>query len=117
MDGRTASVRLQGYTSPSAELLCGLHQGSPISPILFLLYTEPIYRLQIGAAKYGYADDVAMLFTGDSLDDTTEQANAAVSQLVEWGQDNGIAFDYEKMDIMHFGYRLKGAGPSIRHGT
>ena len=43
MSGRTARVRLEGATTATYPLACGLPQGSPVSPILFMLYTEPLY--------------------------------------------------------------------------
>ncbi|KAF2860864.1 hypothetical protein K470DRAFT_216148 [Piedraia hortae CBS 480.64] len=42
MTKRACSVRLGGHTTQSAPLQCELPQGSPISPILFLLYVQPI---------------------------------------------------------------------------
>lgn len=42
MEGRSARVRHDGVTTPSEPLMCGLPQGSPVSPVLFLLYTAPI---------------------------------------------------------------------------
>ena len=38
MNDRSACVRFQDTTTPISPLQCGLPQGSPISPILFLLY-------------------------------------------------------------------------------
>ena len=45
MSSRSARVRFKETTTDDLPLHCGLPQGSPISPILFLLYTQPIYRL------------------------------------------------------------------------
>ncbi|CVL08167.1 uncharacterized protein FMAN_14180 [Fusarium mangiferae] len=44
---RSARIRYQNTTTPLSPLWCGLHYGSPIFSILFLLYTEPTYRLGI----------------------------------------------------------------------
>jgi hypothetical protein len=40
MGGRSARARYQGTVTASSPLQCGLTQGSPVSPILFLLYTQ-----------------------------------------------------------------------------
>ncbi|RKK07362.1 hypothetical protein BFJ67_g18308, partial [Fusarium oxysporum f. sp. cepae] len=61
MDDRSACVRYQDTITPLSPLQCGLPQGSPVSPILFLLYTEPIYRLSNPQGRFGYADDTAIL--------------------------------------------------------
>ena len=105
MSYRSARVRLQDTTTDSAPLQCGLPQGSPVSPILFLLYTQPIYRLGVKKQRFGYADDVTMLQIGDTIIETTIAANKDISSLVTWGQENAISFDTGKTEVMHFANR------------
>ena len=45
LQGRSAQIHLDQIISDSFPILCGLPQGSPVSPILFLLYVEPFLRL------------------------------------------------------------------------
>ncbi|OAA57839.1 reverse transcriptase [Akanthomyces lecanii RCEF 1005] len=115
---RLASVRFQDATTPSARLRCGLPQGSSISPILYILITAAIYFLSGAAQRYGYADDTAMLFIGDSLEDTTRQANEAIAAMESWGRGEAIHFDPEKTEVMHFSRRKAGhdQSPVIYHG-
>ncbi|KAJ6785029.1 hypothetical protein PWT90_10770 [Aphanocladium album] len=115
---RLAKVRFQNTTTPSARLRCGLPQGSPISPILYILITAAIYSLPGAAQRYGYADDTAMLFTGDSLEDTTRQANEAIVAMESWGRGEAIHFDPAKTEIMHFSRRPEDHknSPIIYHG-
>ncbi|KJZ72311.1 hypothetical protein HIM_08237 [Hirsutella minnesotensis 3608] len=84
MSGRSARVRYQDITTPTMPLQCGLPQGSPVSPILFLLYTEPIYRLGNPEGRFGNADDTAILCTGQSLDETARKASDYIQELVDW---------------------------------
>ncbi|KAM4062087.1 reverse transcriptase (RNA-dependent DNA polymerase) [Hirsutella rhossiliensis] len=71
MQDRSARIRYQDIVTDSSPLQCGLPQGSPVSPILFLLYTEPIYRQGSSKRRFGYADDTAILCVGNSLDETS----------------------------------------------
>ncbi|XP_044715050.1 reverse transcriptase (RNA-dependent DNA polymerase) domain-containing protein [Hirsutella rhossiliensis] len=66
MEQRSARIRLEDITTPTTPLTCGLPQGSPASPILFLLYTVPIYSIGEPNSRFGYADDVATLIRGRS---------------------------------------------------
>ncbi|KJZ69944.1 hypothetical protein HIM_10667 [Hirsutella minnesotensis 3608] len=102
MQDRSARIRYQDIVTDSSPLQCGLPQGSPVSPILFLLYTEPIYRLGNSKGRFGYADDTAILCVGDSLDETLAEASHHVRELLSWGAANGISFDPDKTEVMHF---------------
>lgn len=116
---RSATIRLQDFLTEAAKLACGLPQGSPLSPILFLLYTVALYEVLGQTRSYGYADDAAMLFSGPTLADTTTQATNAIRTLQQWGISNAVTFDPDKTEIMHFiGKRkhLLHNLPSVRHG-
>ncbi|KAM3448378.1 hypothetical protein NHJ6243_010114 [Beauveria neobassiana] len=68
---RLANVRFEDAIAEALELLCGIPQGSPLSPILYLLATAALYKLPGATQRYGYADDTAMLFIRETLDETT----------------------------------------------
>ncbi|XP_044714695.1 reverse transcriptase (RNA-dependent DNA polymerase) domain-containing protein [Hirsutella rhossiliensis] len=116
MQDRSARIRYQDIATNSSPLQCGLPQGSPVSPILFLLYTEPIYRLGSSKGRFGYADDTAILCVGDSLDETSAEASHHVRELVSWGAANGISFDPEKTEVMHFSRTTPKTAPPVLHG-
>ncbi|KJZ70627.1 hypothetical protein HIM_09982 [Hirsutella minnesotensis 3608] len=102
MQDKSARVRYQDIVTVLSPLQCGLPQGSPVSPTLFLLYTEPIYRLGHSKGRFGYADDTAILCLGDTLDETSTEASQHIRELVSWGVANGIAFDIKETEMMHF---------------
>ena len=85
-------------------------------PTLFLLYTEPIYRLGDVQVWSGYADDVATLCFSDSVEATVAEAIRKINELVAWGAANGIAFDSDKTEVMHFSRRPTRAMLAVRHG-
>ena len=43
--GRHQAVLIDGFTSALVPLLFGVAQGSVLGPIVFILYTTPLYRL------------------------------------------------------------------------
>ncbi|KAL9570491.1 hypothetical protein ACKAV7_005379 [Fusarium commune] len=115
MGGRSARVRYQDTVTASSPLQCGLPQGSPVSPILFLLYTEPIYRLGNPQGRFGYADDTAILSIGDTVDETTAMASSSIAEMVRWGAAKGVSFDTKKTEVMHFSRSKLRPAPAVRH--
>ncbi|KAK5992521.1 Xylosyltransferase oxt [Cladobotryum mycophilum] len=93
--------------------------GSPISPILFLLYTQPIYLLGNRSGRFGYADDTAILRIGNTIEETVSLANADVAELSQWGTENAVSFDPDKTEVMHFARHKKQIqeAPPVLQGT
>ena len=54
--------------------------------MLFALFIEPLLRLDFTAGKFGYADDIALLCTGKSLDITTAALARDATEVIEWGR-------------------------------
>lgn len=113
-DHRKANIRLDGQLSQTLDLKCGLPQGSPVSPILFLLYVEPLIKLT--KKRFGYADDVALLETGKSLEDVRGRLQKSLDMSLQWGLDNGITFEPSKTELQYFHRKRKYEEPSISMG-
>ncbi|KAJ6437079.1 reverse transcriptase [Purpureocillium lavendulum] len=116
MQDRSAAIRFQDVKTPASPLRCGLAQGSPVSPILFALYIAPIYRLGNSDGRFGYADDTAMLRTGRTLEETTALASRDMEELLAWGAANGVTFDPDKTEVMHFSRKKIPSRPSVFQG-
>ena len=59
---RSVRVRLEGETTEPLPLDCGTPQGSPLSPLLYLLYLAELLN-QNRELRFGYADDLALVRT------------------------------------------------------
>lgn len=101
MTKRRARVRLEDAVTGLFDVRCGLPQGSPASPILFLLYMADVL-LDDPQCRFGYADDLCVLRVGGSLDENVAQLEDDIRQILSWGKDNKVAFAPAKCELMHF---------------
>jgi hypothetical protein len=99
---RSAAVRLHGGTGSIVQTESKLSQGSPTSPILFMLFMRPLFTLgskERKRARFGYADDISLLAASDSLESNRETLERDSSEIVEWA---GLTLNAKKSELIHF---------------
>ncbi|XP_074042371.1 uncharacterized protein [Leptinotarsa decemlineata] len=81
----------------------GLPQGSPLSPLLFNIYCDPIKNI-VGedVLLLGYADDYALVGTGSNVDIIIDQLNSSIDNLTSFLQDNGLHLSVNKCKALLF---------------
>ncbi|RAL59878.1 hypothetical protein DID88_000505 [Monilinia fructigena] len=61
-------VRLKDAYTDESRVQCGTPQGSPLSPVLYMLYLAELLN-QDQALRFGYADDIALYRIGNTLEE------------------------------------------------
>src|SRR5438045_4383605 len=82
------------------ELSVETPQGSPLSPMLYMLYLAELLT-QDPTLRFGYADDINLYRATDSLDTNVNLLASDVQGILAWGADNKIAFAPEKLEMIH----------------
>nr|ABC24970.1 reverse transcriptase [Monascus pilosus] len=111
LSSRSACVQI-GEANAKAPIKGGLPQGSPLSPILFLLYAAMVVAAY--KASFCYADDLGILFVGDSLQETSQQLVETYKAVTALGTEVGLPFSAEKTEIQHFSRKRKHPPPVVR---
>lgn len=101
---RKVRVRLESATTGDHTAQCGTPQGSPLSPILYLLYLAELLN-QDPELRFGYADDICLYRGSKSLDTNVEQIAEDVQSILQWGAENKIFFAPEKLEMIHLSRR------------
>ncbi|POS82881.1 hypothetical protein EPUL_003848 [Erysiphe pulchra] len=98
---RSARIRMGDFFTQETPLTCGLPLGSPVSPILFMLYIEPLISLANPRYVFSYADDIAFHRIGKTLSVCSEKLALDLEKVTEWGIGNAIIFDQDKTELQH----------------
>ncbi|KAI0992044.1 hypothetical protein K3495_g16142, partial [Podosphaera aphanis] len=102
LQDRKVQVRYLGGVTHPKKLVCGVPQGSPISPLLFLLYIAEPMRSGNSSARFSYADDIGILGIGRTAAESAAVAQREIDNLLEWASNNAVSFDTGKSEVIQF---------------
>lgn len=117
LNNRRVQVRFQGGTTNQTKLTCGVPQGSPISPLLFLLYMAEPMNSGNTRMRFSYADDIGILGIGRSVSDSADLAQREVDDILGWAHRNAVSFDIEKSEVIQFTGRKRENPVGLRVGN
>src|SRR5271157_451988 len=96
---RTARLRIDGEISSPITPTQGIPQGSPLSPILFILFLTPLYtklREEPGINIIGFSDDTNLLAYGKTTDEYALRLRQVYRTAEKWATVRGMAFEHSK---------------------
>ena len=112
LQGRLVRLAFDGQTEELQEVETGVPQGSPVSPILFLIYVSEMVANIPGIEQLSYIDDFGLLTASTSLKKNARTLQRAVEALTEYGNQQAVQFDLAKTELIHFS-KGKGSNSSI----
>ena len=78
---RHVRVRLEDATTPYHKVACGTPQGSPLSPVLYMLYLAELLA-EDTTLRFGYADDICLYRATPSLEDNVQLLADDVNSII-----------------------------------
>ena len=106
LTGREATLLFDGKTAAPTAIRAGVPQGSPLSPVLFILYISSLYKQlkdeHPHLAITGFADDTNLLVFGRNPEANVRQLEAAWETCMRWADSRGMKFAPEKSELIHF---------------
>lgn len=103
LTNRTQCVKINELISKELPVEFGVPQGSILGPTLFLVYVNEMCKLKITDGKLlAFADDTALIFTGETWDRVYGAAQIGFNMVTEWLADNTLSLNVDKTKIIQF---------------
>lgn len=113
IDGRTGEIR---------DIQAGLPQGSPVSPVLFILSVSALFHWledrHSALQAISFVDDIGLVIECSELEEGTTRLERIARDTMQWGADNKVEFEVSKTEVLLFSRRkkvLQAARSSIIH--
>jgi len=105
----SCTLVFQGAPGPPAPVNVGSHQGSPISPLLFLIYVAPLHFSIPHGLMLSYVDDFALTVASFSYRGNIRCVHKLFTVINANAVRLGISFSVPKTELIHW------RTPSQRH--
>ncbi|ODM18159.1 hypothetical protein SI65_06030 [Aspergillus cristatus] len=101
---RWVQLQIDNTQCPAHPINSGVPQGSPVSPILFIIYLSGVFdaieRRVNGIQCLSFADDIGLLAPGYSVREVCKKLQEAAKVAIEWGHGNVVQFDAGKTEAV-----------------
>ena len=113
LSGRRSRVLFDGVMSGWCDSLFGVPQGSPLSPLLYNIFSSPaLHRVTFGRALF--ADDIAIFASGKDMQSLERQCTDQLARISRWGQRWRVCFNTKKSCVTFFSRSPNVAPPRVR---
>jgi len=113
LTGRTCRLRYQGSQKVFAPVTVGIPQGSPVSPLLFVIYVSPLYSEIPQGLTVSYVDDFGLTVSSKCYRRNIQSLQRRYAVLKARGARPGVGFSIPKTELIHW-RRNRDRGPVSR---
>ena len=102
LNKRNQGVKLNGFTSESKNITCGVPQGSILGPLLFLIYINDMNKAFEKCTVHHFADDTNLLFSHKDPRKIQKVMNKELAYLFQWLCANRLSLNVAKTEFILF---------------
>lgn len=118
---RKQYTTLENLNSETYQSLMGVPQGGILAATLFILYINSIQNIKLNGRCYLYADDIALVYCEDSVQQIQDNANTDLVNLNNFMNSHKLIVNTDKTKIMfikipdHQQYSIKYNNENLQH--
>jgi len=104
MEDRKVIMSMDGKEGDSMDVETGVPQGSPVSPVLFVIYLSGLFgqvgkkETECGSEDISFVDDVAWVVGGEDVGECTRRLDRCDTETTLLAKENTCQFDIEKTE-------------------
>ena len=106
LTNRKVQLVIDGHKNREREIKTGIPQGSPVSPILFLIYISQVFGAVTEACplvtSLSFVDDLGFTASGTSVKDIAQSLEKVAKTALEWGMANTVTYNTAKTEVILF---------------
>jgi hypothetical protein len=120
MEERKVIMSMDRKEGDSMDVETGVPQGSPVSPVLFVIYLSGLFgrveekEKECGSEGISFVDDVAWVVEGEDVGECTQRLEACAREAQIWAKENACQFDIEKTEAILFTRRRSNKEPKMK---
>ena len=106
LTNRKIQLVIDGHDNDERDIETGIPQGSPVSPILFLIYISGVFdevtKNNPLVTSLSFIDDLGFIASGSSVKEVAKTLEKVAKTVLEWGNSNSVSYDTSKTEAVLF---------------
>lgn len=103
---RKVQLVIDGHDNKKRKIETGISQGSPVLPILFLIYISGVFNKELETSplvtSLSFVDDLGFIASGSSIREIVKALEKVAVEVIEWGRLNAVIYDTSKTEAVLF---------------